>query len=119
MLTTLLGTPWQLQCRGKILMIEEIAEPAYKIQRMLRHMRYAGMLDGCVAIALGSWTNCRTPDGTDWTMYDLIKENVSDLQIPVLCGLPFGHGKENWLWQANRSYELNDTACLTPMKLIE
>jgi muramoyltetrapeptide carboxypeptidase len=119
MLTTLLGTPWQLNCHNKILLLEEIAEPAYKIQRMLKHLIYSGMLNGCKAIGLGSWSNCKLPVDVNWTLLDLIIENLQPLGIPVFHNLPFGHGRENWLWRANQNYSLDESACLSPSKTIE
>lgn len=112
MLTTLLGTPWQLDCNGKILLLEEIAEPAYKVQRMLKHLIYSGMLDGCRAIGLGSWSNCRLPPDVSWTLSDLIIENLQPMEIPIFYNLPFGHGQENWLWRANHFYRLEESANL-------
>ena len=118
MLSSILGTPWQLNCRNKILMLEEIGEPAYKIQRMLKQMIYAKMFEGCKGIVLGSWTNCSVPT-EEWNLMDLIHENLEELEIPVLYNASFGHGAQNWLWQANKIYELDNSACISPLQPIE
>ena len=64
------------------------------------------MLDGCKAIGLGSWSNCKLPVDVSWTLLDLMIENLQPLGIPIVHNLPFGHGRENWLWRANQNYKL-------------
>ena len=81
---------------------------------MLKQIIYSGMLNGCQAIGLGSWSNCKLPESVTWTLEDLIVENLKPLGIPIFHNLPFGHGHENWLWRANQIYELQETACLSP-----
>lgn len=105
-LASLCGTPWALRAEGCIVLLEDIAEPAYKIDRMVHQLRGAGCLDGAVGIALGSFTACSVPDGADWTLADLLVELLEPLGVPVVAGLPVGHGP------ANRSFVVGAPAIL-------
>lgn len=89
------GTAHQLDARGAILVLEEVGEPAYRIDRMLQQLRSAGVLDGVAGIALGEMVSCKVPDGVDWTLGDVILEQLAPLGVPVVADLPIGHGAQN------------------------
>src|SRR5690606_18847376 len=65
LLQSLVGTRFQPDLRGAILFLEDINEELYRIDRMLAHLRLAGLLDGLAGVALGHFTDCRrgTADG--------------------------------------------------------
>lgn len=54
-----LGTPYEIDARGKILFLEDIGEAPYRIDGMLNHLRLAGKLDECAGIVLGAYTDCQ------------------------------------------------------------
>ncbi|HEY0699591.1 MAG TPA: LD-carboxypeptidase [Micromonospora sp.] len=85
-----LGTPDLPDLTGAILLIEDVGEPPYKVDRMLTQLRRAGVLDGLAGVAVGQFTECA--DGWDVTVADVIAERLGDLGVPVLGGLPVGHG---------------------------
>ncbi|HEX6873368.1 MAG TPA: LD-carboxypeptidase [Micromonosporaceae bacterium] len=86
------GTVDMPDLRGAILLLEDVAEPPYKVDRMLLHLRRAGALAGVAAIALGQFTDC----ADDWSVsiVDLLRADLGTLGVPVLGGLPIGHGRE-------------------------
>ncbi|MCB9743288.1 MAG: LD-carboxypeptidase [Alphaproteobacteria bacterium] len=94
-LASLCGTPHQLDARGCILLLEEVSEPPYKIDRMLEQLRQAGVFEGVLGVALGSFTGCAVPEGADYSVQTLFLEAVEHLGVPVVTGLPVGHGVEN------------------------
>jgi muramoyltetrapeptide carboxypeptidase len=98
-LASLCGTALQLEARGCILLLEEIGEPAYKVDRTLTQLRLSGMLDGVVGIALGEFSGARIPEGADWAIEDVVAECVHGLGIPVVTGMPVGHGATNHPFQ--------------------
>ncbi|GAB2965122.1 LD-carboxypeptidase [Micromonospora polyrhachis] len=85
-----LGTPDMPDLAGAILLIEDVEEPPYKVDRMLTQLRRAGVLAKLAGVAVGQFTNC----ADDWavTVSDVIAERLGDLGVPVLGGLPIGHG---------------------------
>lgn len=93
-----LGTPWELDTRDAILMLEDITELPYRVDRMLQQMRAAGKLDRVVGVALGSFTDCDDERNPEWTIERLMGEVLGELGVPVVAGLPFGHGAENRPW---------------------
>jgi muramoyltetrapeptide carboxypeptidase len=87
----LLGTPFMPSLDNAILFVEEKAEPLYRIDRMMTHLRLSGQLKGLVGLVAGSFEGC----GDISSINRVLVDTVSHLQIPVLSGLPVGHGLEN------------------------
>jgi muramoyltetrapeptide carboxypeptidase len=85
-----LGTPDMPDLSGAVLLLEDVQEPPYKVDRMLTQLRRAGALDGLAGVAVGQFTDCA--DGWDTTVADVLVECLGDLGVPVLGGLPIGHG---------------------------
>jgi muramoyltetrapeptide carboxypeptidase len=77
---------------GAILFIEDVDEPPYKVDRMLLHLRRSGSLAGIAGVAIGQFTNC----ADDWptTIVDVLTDQLGQLGVPVLGGLPVGHGPD-------------------------
>ena len=94
-LSSLAGTPWSLRCHGAIVVLEDINEPAYKLDRMISQLRDSGAFRGAVGIALGEFTDCKIPSAADWTLDELMTDLLLPLGLPVICGLPVGHGSRN------------------------
>lgn len=90
LVTSSIGTPDLPDLSGAILLLEEVDEEPYKVDRMLTHLRRAGVLAGLAGIALGQFTRCS--DLWPVTVADVLAERLSDLGLPVLGGLPVGHG---------------------------
>ena len=86
LLAAAVGTPDTTSAAGAVLLLEDVGEPAYRIDRMLTQLVRSGWLDGVAAVALGSWERCGP--GT----IDVLAERLGRLGVPVLAGLPFGHG---------------------------
>ncbi|WP_428966830.1 S66 peptidase family protein [Micromonospora fluostatini] len=90
LLAATIGTPDMPDLTGAVLLIEDVQEPPYKVDRMLTHLRRAGALTGLAGVAVGQFTNCA--DGWATTVADVLTERLGDLGVPVLGGLPVGHG---------------------------
>ncbi len=90
-----LGTPYEIKTEGKILFLEDIEEPPYRVDRMLMQLKLAGKLDRIAGILLGSFVDCVTA-GTDYTVNDTLREILSSIGVPVLAGFPAGHSADSW-----------------------
>lgn len=106
MLSVLCGTPWQLDTRGKILVLEDIGEYVYRIDRMLQQVKSAGMLNGLAGVVLGEFTECAPPQGADFDVYDVLHDHLGRLNVPVLAHAPIGHDS------ANRAFVWNQSATI-------
>jgi muramoyltetrapeptide carboxypeptidase len=90
--THLLGTSLQPQLDGIILALEDVTEAPYRIDRMLTQWRMSGAFKGVRGIALGRFSRCYPPkDIPSWTVEEVLRDRLSDLDIPVVSDLPFGH----------------------------
>jgi len=106
-ITTAIGTPYQLKTQGCILMLEDIGEPAYKIHRMLTQLTLSGMLSEVKAIVLGCFTDCSSPQ--PYRIQDFILDALETLDIPIYEGARFGHGTKNDIWNAGRVYTIKES----------
>jgi len=91
LMSHLLGTPFLPSFRGKILFIEEKGESLYRIDRMLTHLLLSGELQKCAGLMVGTFEDCGDPA----FVIDLVSERFSRLDMPVVTGLPAGHGEDN------------------------
>ena len=87
----LIGTPFLPSFKGKLLFIEEKGEPLYRVDRMLTHLLLSGGLEKCAGLMVGSFEECGDPA----FVIDLVRERCSKLNMPILTGLPAGHGEDN------------------------
>jgi muramoyltetrapeptide carboxypeptidase len=92
LLTTTMGTPYEVDTAGKILLMEDIGEDIYRIDRMFTQMKLAGKLKAAAGIVVGECKDC-PPPGHDsaYSLGEVIDYLLGDLGIPVLYGLSFGH----------------------------
>ena len=93
-----LGTPWEIRPRGGILLLEEVGERPYRIDRMLDQLIAAGVLEGVVGLGLGELTACEDPRYPDPAALDVVARAIEPLGIPLVAGLPFGHVRRNHAW---------------------
>ncbi|MEV4346657.1 LD-carboxypeptidase [Actinoplanes sp. NPDC049596] len=93
MLTSTIGTPHALDTSGAILVLEDVNEEPYRVDRMLVHLRRAGWLNTLAGVAIGQFTDCVDPDPSP-PVIDYLTAELTRLNIPVLGGLPIGHGPE-------------------------
>jgi muramoyltetrapeptide carboxypeptidase len=90
--THLLGTPFQPDLPGTILAIEDVTEAPYRIDRLLTHWRLTGALSKVAGIAIGRFSQCDPPAGVpSFTVEEVLRDRLTDLQIPIVANLPFGH----------------------------
>lgn len=90
--THLLGTSVQPPLDGLILAWEDVTEAPYRIDRMLTQWRMSGALKGIRGIALGRFSRCEPPlDVPSWTVEEVLRDRLSNLGLPIVSNLPFGH----------------------------
>jgi muramoyltetrapeptide carboxypeptidase len=86
-----LGTPWELDTRGAILILEDRAMKPYQVDRVLMHFKQAGKLDGVKGIVLGDFPECEPPVAGSPTVRDVCARILGPLGVPVVFGAPIGH----------------------------
>ncbi|WP_066381840.1 MULTISPECIES: LD-carboxypeptidase [unclassified Anabaena] len=94
--THLLSTPIQPNFDGVILALEDVTEAPYRIDRMLTQWRLSGILAKVKGIALGGFTKCEAPAHLpSFSVEEVLRDRLSDLGIPIVSDLPFGHDSPN------------------------
>jgi muramoyltetrapeptide carboxypeptidase len=96
-LTSLCGTEFMPDLDDGILVLEDINEPVYRIDRMLRQLEVAGVLDGCRAIVFGECVRCPDDAGGGARPFDeALGEIARAIRVPCLAGVPVGHIDQQW-----------------------
>jgi len=99
--THLLGSPHLPPLDGAILVLEDVGEAPYRIERMLTHWRLCGALQRLAGIGFGSFRDCvdsdrlAEPPERFFSVEQVLRERTADLGVPVLAGLPVGHTAGN------------------------
>ncbi len=95
LICALLGTPWEIDTKGKILVFEDVNEEPYKIDRMLCSLRMAGKLRDAAAVVVGQIEKAEAKDpAKSLTLEEVWESHLACLDKPVLLGGCFGHGEK-------------------------
>jgi muramoyltetrapeptide carboxypeptidase len=88
LLTSSLGTGTSRPARGGILLLEDVGEEPYRVDRMLTQLRRSGYLDGVQGIVAGRFSGCEPPE----LIQDILAERLGPLAVPMLAWANVGHG---------------------------
>ncbi len=89
LISALVGTAFEIDTTGALLVLEDVDESPYRIDRMLTQLRMSGALSRAGGIIAGGWTNCGVTD-------ELLKDRLGDLGVPILSETLIGHIDEQW-----------------------
>ncbi len=114
----LLGTPHFPDLTGAILVLEDIGEPTYRIDRMLTQFRLAGLLKKIAGLGFGKFIECKSTENlseeSTFQLQEIIEDRTKDLDIPILWNLPIGHCVGNAALPLGRQVILNgEKGCLS------
>jgi muramoyltetrapeptide carboxypeptidase len=108
-----MGTPYEIETKGRIVFLEDTGEAPYRIDRMLVQLRLAGKLQQAAGIVFGTCTDCgpgRSSFELTLSLSEVLEEQLASLGRPVLAGLVFGHTKEKAIIPIGVESELDATA---------
>lgn len=91
LLQTLIGTPYMYDMAGSILVIEDVDEPIYRIDRVLTQLTSAGLLQQCAGVVIGDFLDYRGTKPVTLTLEQVWEHHFGTLEIPVVSGLECGH----------------------------
>lgn len=86
-----MGTEFEIDAKGKILLIEDVGESIYKIDRMLTQLALAGKFDECVGIIFGDFCDCNKENDGDFELEELLYDRVRKYKKPCILNLKSGH----------------------------
>lgn len=118
-ISSLQGTKYELDTKGKILFLEDIDEFLYHTDRMMQQLKLAGKLDHLAGLILGDFTDMKdneSPFGKN--VHEIIKEAIQDYDYPIAFGFPAGHDKKNLALAFGQNWILDVTNANASLKLI-
>lgn len=91
-----MGTPYEIETRGRILFIEDVGEEAYSIDRLLTQLRLGGKFDSVAGVVFGECSGCGPGDykpsfASPYSLGEVVDNILGGLKVPVLSGLTIGH----------------------------
>ncbi len=108
LVASLMGTPWSVDFEGAILVLEDIDESVYRVDRMMQQLLLSGALSRCAALVTGDF---RPPVSEspleNRRLDDVLSEAADQAGIPCLSGAPFGHIDDQWTIPLGAMAELN------------
>ncbi len=91
-----LGTPYEIDTKGRILLLEDVNEEPYSIDRMLNQLRLAGKLKAAAGVVLGDWGDSEPKEPErSLSLEEVFEDMFRDIGKPVLKGYKIGHCKPN------------------------
>ena len=97
MLQATLGTPWEIDTDGAILVLEDTHLKPYQVDRGLMHLKQAGKFDDVRGIILGEFPGCDPPIPNSPTVRAVCKHILTPLGVPIVYGAPVGHAERAML----------------------
>lgn len=97
-LASVVGTPWALRESRGIVMLEDVGEAAYRLDRCMMQLIASRALEGARAVIFGEFTRCTLPRDADYRVSDIMRDLLEPLGLPVFTGAQFGHGSRNLPW---------------------
>jgi muramoyltetrapeptide carboxypeptidase len=97
-LASLAGTPYALRAADAIVVLEDVGEALYRLDRCVMQLRLSGALRHARAIVLGEFIRCHPPRDASYTAMDVLPDLFEPLGIPVYATTEIGHGPRNLAW---------------------
>jgi len=96
LISCLMGTPHEIDTRGKILFLEDVGEEPYRMDRMLQQLLLAGKFDQCAGVVFGECVDCGPRDFQpsitfNYTLGEVLDRVFANVKVPVFHGLVIGH----------------------------
>lgn len=102
-LASVAGTPWAPRETQGIVMLEDVGEAAYRLDRCMMQLIAGGVLTAARAVVFGEFTRCTVPRNADYSIVDIMRDLLQPLGIPVFASAEFGHGSRNLPWMYGRT----------------
>ena len=98
LVVSVVGTSFFPDPDGAVLILEDVSEEPYALDRMLTQLENAGVFDRVAAVVFGVFSDCKAKDPRDGTIDDVLNEWKERIKVPVFTGLPYGHQAGSLVW---------------------
>lgn len=110
-LAGLVGSPYFPDTRGAILFLEDVGEPPYRIDRLITHLKLAGVLEGLAGFIFGQCVDCDPGPGYgSLTLEEILQDHIQPLGIPAWMGAWIGHVEPLWILPIGGLVEIDANA---------
>lgn len=109
-LASLAGTPYALRSADAIVVLEDVGEALYRLDRCVMQLRLSGALRNAKAIVLGEFIRCHAPREASYTLTEVLLDLLEPLGIPLFATAEIGHGERNLAWHYGGAATLRDGA---------
>lgn len=109
-LASLAGTPYALHSADAIVVLEDVGEALYRLDRCVMQLRLSGALRHAKAILLGQFIRCHAPREASYTVTEALLDLFEPLGIPLFATAQIGHGERNLAWHYGGAATLRDRA---------
>ncbi|WP_322497493.1 hypothetical protein [Candidatus Cyrtobacter comes] len=112
-LLNLMGTPYQPDFSGKILLIEDVGIEPYLVEGMFSQLHVAGVLDNLSGLVIGSFTECTSKhfDSKGITTEDVIDFWCKRIKVPCIKNFPYGHIENRYVLPIGQNVTLYASNC--------
>jgi len=86
------GTPYEIDTRGKIIFLEDVNEDVYRIDRFASQLRDSGKFRDCAGVLLGQFADCKNREKPEFTPVECLADILKDANVPVISNVQSGHG---------------------------
>lgn len=111
-LVSLLGSPYMPQVKGRILLLEDVGERPYRLDRMFWQLAQAGVFAMVRGLLLGEFPDCFKNAEEKKAFLFRVRQYVEEYRIPVIYGLPFGHSGDTHVLPLGVEVEIDTTRYL-------
>ena len=108
---SLCGTPYFPDLEDKILLLEDIGEKTYRIERMLGQIRLQSGFSKIKGIVFGQFVNCAEADAGDGTIEEILRDFAAEANVPIVAYFPYGHQKSRFILPIGGKVLLNADKC--------
>jgi muramoyltetrapeptide carboxypeptidase len=110
-LTSILGSPFVPDFDGAILFLEDVEEQPYRVDRMMTHLKIAGVLDRVRGVVFGTCSECTPSAGyASFTLEEILTDHLKPLGVPAWQGAMIGHGMPQWTLPVGLDVEIDAAA---------
>lgn len=108
LITPLLGTEYIPDMAGNILFLEEVGEPAYKIDKMLQTLKLHNVFDKISGLVIGKFTGSfKDEDKKNFSLVELLNDTISKINFPIITNFAYGHVKHRFTMPVGGKFRID------------
>ncbi len=117
LINALIGTPHEIDFTDKLVCIEDVEEPPYRIDRMLTQLIEGDSFKKASGIIFGTCVGCDRPSKPDsFTLKEVLMDRIKPIGIPAMYGMSFGHVDQNFTFPIGINAKMNTSSMVIKLQ---